>query len=182
MEKNKATLAELNRFLSIHEQLYLQTLALLEDLSDEVLESTPIDNEVMYLGTRVNKINIGGLLRHLILAEIHWYKEMKTGKDGHVIEKPINAAVLENITDGKSLIQRYKDVFAEGLSILKTYTEEDLNKEVSFSGRKYTVMSFLWITFGHHSYHLGQADLLMRQNNVYPVEYMEWPNTSTIIG
>lgn len=46
----------------------------------------------------------------------------------------------------------------------------------------YTVMGFLWITFGHHSYHLGQVDMLMRQNGIYPAEYMEWPNTSTLIG
>ena len=68
--ENKATIQEFNRFLNIHEQLYLQTLELLKDVPDEVFKSTPIDNEVMYLGTRVNTINIGGLIRHFVLAEI----------------------------------------------------------------------------------------------------------------
>lgn len=107
---------------------------------------------------------------------------MKDGKSGLAIPKPDNASLLENIADGQELVEKYKEVFAKGFEILKTYTEEDLNKTVSFMGRKYTVMAFLWITFGHHSYHLGQVDMLMRQNGIYPAEYMEWPNTSTLIG
>ncbi|WP_262486303.1 hypothetical protein [Galbibacter marinus] len=39
--ENKATVQEFNRFLSIHEQLYLQTLELLKDVPDDVFESTP---------------------------------------------------------------------------------------------------------------------------------------------
>ena len=180
--ENKTTVQKFNRFLNIHKQLYLQTLELLKDVPDEVFKSTPIDNEVMYLGTRVNTINIGGLIRHFVLAEIHWFQAMKEGENGLAIPKPDNASLLENIADGQELVEKYKDVFAKGFEILKSYTEEDLNKTVSFMGRKYTVMAFLWITFGHHSYHLGQVDMLMRQNGIYPAEYMEWPNTSTLIG
>lgn len=178
----KAHLSELNRFIDLHEQLYLQTLNILKDVDEDTYNSIPIDNDVMYLGKRVNKITIGGLLRHLILAENHWIISMKEAADGTVIEKPANASIIEDITDSKSLISRYKEVFAKGLEVIKTYTEEDINKTVSFSGRTYSVMSFLWVIFGHHSYHLGQADLIMRQNGIYPEEYMEWPNDSTKIG
>ena len=90
--------------------------------------------------------------------------------------------MLENIENGKLLVEKYKEVFAKGFEILKTYLEDDLNKMVTFMGRTYTVMGFLWITFGHHSYHLGQIDMLMRQNGINPAEYMEWPNISTLIG
>ena len=76
MEK-KATLQEFNRFLNIHQQLYFQTLELLKDIPDNVFDNTPIDNDVMYLGERVNKINIAGLIRHFVLAEIHRFQAMK---------------------------------------------------------------------------------------------------------
>src|SRR5690606_41992406 len=114
--------------------------------------------------------NIGGLIRHFVLAEIHWFQAMKDGKSGLAIPKPVKAPLLENIADGQELVEKYKEVVTKGFEILKTYTEEDLNKTVSFMGRTYTLMAFLWITFGHHSYHLGQVDMLMRQNNIYPVE------------
>src|SRR5690606_22599065 len=138
--ENKATVQEFNRFLNIHEQLYLQTLELLKDVPDEVFNSTSIDNEVMYLGTRVNTINIGGLIRHFVLAEIHWFQAMKDGNNGLIISKPDNASLLENIPNGQPLVDKYKEVFTKGFEILKTYTEEDLNKTVSFMGRTYTVM------------------------------------------
>src|SRR5690606_41301247 len=95
--ENKATIQEFNRFLNIYEQLYLQTLELLKDVPDEVFKSTPIDNEVTYLGTRVNTINIGGLIRHFGLAEIHWFQAMKDGKSGLAIPRPENAASLESM-------------------------------------------------------------------------------------
>ena len=111
----KAHLSELNRFIDLHEQLYLQTLNILKDVDEDTYNSIPIDNDVMYLGKRVNKITIGGLLRHLILAENHWIISMKEAADGTVIEKPANASIIEDITDSKSLISRYKEVFAKGL-------------------------------------------------------------------
>lgn len=157
-------------------------MELLKDIPDNVFDNTPIDNDVMYLGERVNKINIAGLIRHFVLAEIHWFQAMKEGKDGLIIPKPNNTSLLENIENGKLLVEKYKEVFAKGFEILKTYLEDDLNKMVPFVGRTYTVMGFLWITFGHHSYHLGQIDMLMRQNGINPAEYMEWPNISTLIG
>ncbi len=181
--KNNAALVEFNRFLSLHEQLFLQTLNLLNDIdNDEIYNKIFIDNNVMYLGTRVNKITIGGLIRHFVLAEIHWFEIMKEDKEEIMIPKPDNASLLEHIKDGNDLIERYKEVFAKGKKILETYTEKDLNKTVSFMGRKYTTMGFLWVTFGHHSYHLGQIDMLMRQHEIYPAEYMEWPNNETVIG
>lgn len=178
----KATKEEFQRFLNIHEQMYLQTLDLLKDAPDEIYDAVPIDNASMFLGVRVNKINIGSLIRHFILAEIHWFKAMKEGESGLVIPKPENAALLEGIPNGKQLTDRYKEVYEEGKVILETYTEEDINKQVTFMGRTYSVMGFLWITFGHHSYHLGQIDMLIRQNDILPIEYMEWPNVKTVIG
>ena len=65
--ENKATIQEFNRFLNIHEQLYLQTLELLKDVPDEVFNSTPIDNELMRLpissGIRPRKLPSGDVCR-----------------------------------------------------------------------------------------------------------------------
>ena len=57
----------------------------------------------------------------------------------------------------------------------------DLEKEFSFVGRRYTGMGILWAMFGHHAYHLGQLDLLMRQLNFIAPEYMEWSETEKVI-
>src|SRR5690606_5083366 len=130
--ENKTTVQEFNRFLNIHKQLYLQTLELLKDVPDEVFKSTPIDNEVMYLGTRVNTINIGGLNCNLVLAEDHWFQAMKERENGLAFPKPDNSSLLDNISDEKELVEKYKDVFAKRFEILKSYTEQELNKTVSF--------------------------------------------------
>lgn len=179
---NNATLTELNRFINIHEQLYLQTLNLLKDVDAEKYTNTPIDNDVMFLGSRVNKINISALIRHFVLAEVHWFKVMKEGTEDIVIPKPNNASILEFIEDGEPLLEEYSKVFNEGKKLLESYTLEDINKKVKFIDREYTVMGFLWIVFGHHSYHLGQVDMLIRQQGIYPVEYMEWPKIDNIIA
>ena len=133
--EHKTTKNEFNRFLSIHEQLYLQTLELLKDVPDEVFNSTPIDNEVMYLGTRVNTINIGGLIRHFVLAEIHWFQAMKDGKSGLAIPKPDNASLLENIADGQELVEKYKEVFISlGGMLSKVYrTEVSLEEYLAYT-------------------------------------------------
>lgn len=67
-------------------------MELLKDIPDNVFDNTPIDNDVMYLGERVNKINIAGLIRHFVLAEIHRFQAMKEGKDGLIIPKPNNTS------------------------------------------------------------------------------------------
>jgi len=148
----------------------------------EIFSEVPIDSNVMFLGERVNSINIGALLRHLIIVENDWISSLKASEDGDVIPLPQNAEYLDGINDGAPLIRLYNQVFEKGTEIFGTYDQHDLDKSISFFDRRYTVMGFLWIMFGHQSFHLGQVDLLMRQYSVEPPEYMEWPETEKIIA
>ncbi|MEE2031991.1 DinB family protein [Rhodococcus chondri] len=175
-------MSERDRFLSLFDQIVEQTIAFAELVDDASYTAVPIDTPELFLGTRVDKITIGGLLRHLILAEAHWFEQVRQASPGAAIPFPGNAAALEEIPDGVPLLERYRRDYTNGRAQLRTLTEEDLAKEVSFAGRRYTVMGFLWTVLGHHSFHLGQIDLLMRQQGIEPPEYMEWPENRLIIG
>jgi len=70
----------------------------------------------------------------------------------------------------------------ENLEKLNTLTLATLEKEIVFTGRRYTGIGFLWSVLGHHAYHLGQIDLLMRQQDLAAPEYMEWPETGRVLG
>jgi uncharacterized damage-inducible protein DinB len=76
----------------------------------------------------------------------------------------------------------YRKSFSENLQRLQNLSSETLGKEIVFVDRKYTVMGFLWSILGHHAYHLGQIDLVMRQQGMQAPEYMEWPEKGKVLG
>ena len=174
--------AERERFLALFDQLVEHTMAYAGRVHTAGYAVVPIDTPVMFLGTRVNKINIGGLLRHLVLAEAHWFDQLPKAADGEVIPFPDNAAVLEGVPDGPPLLDKYRQTYAEGREKVAKLTDADLEKTVSFGKRSYTGLGFLWSILGHHGFHVGQIDLLMRQQGIEPPEYMEWPKAEGVIG
>lgn len=175
-------MSELDRFLGLFDQLVEQTLAFAELVDDAGYAAVPVDTPALFLGTRVNKITIGSLVRHLLLAEAHWFDQLRQVAPGGAIPFPDNAAVLEEIPNGAPLLEKYRQSYKVGCAHLEELTEADLAKEVVFAGRRYTAMGFLWTVLGHHSFHLGQIDLLMRQQGTEPLEYMEWPEDQQILG
>ncbi len=174
--------SELQRFLNLFDQFMEHTFAYLKRVDTPAYASVPVDSDVMFLGTRVSKINIGGLVRHLILAEPHWFESLSSASDGDTIPLPGNSSLLEGVGDGQPLVDTYRSAYARCRPLLEKLTETELNKRVSFVGRHYTVMGLLWTILGHHNFHLGQVDLLMRQENIQPPEYMEWPEVSRVLG
>lgn len=173
---------ERDRFLQLFDQLFEHTLNYVARVDDAGYAVVPIDSPVMFLGTRVNTINIGGLVRHLMLAEAHWFDSLATAQDGAVIPFPSNAAVLAGVSNGAPLIERYRQSYAEARPKVAQLTDADLEKTVSFAKRSYTGMGLLWSIHGHHGFHVGQLDLLMRQQGIEPPEYMEWPKAQGIVG
>lgn len=172
---------ELRRFLSLFDTLVEHTLKYLSRSDVAQYEIVPVDTPLMFLGTRVNKINIGALLRHLILAEHHWFTSLPEVEPGGTIPFPKNAAALDEVPDGPELLQKYRDSYAEARRSLEKLTAHDLEKEVTFGKTRYNGLGLLWTILGHHSFHLGQIDLLQRQQNIEPPEYMEWP-THEVLG
>lgn len=174
---------EFSRFLAAYHKLHLQTLALLEPLDEADFAYVPIDTPTMYLGKRVNRIHVGGLLRHVVVAEDHWIRTLATASNGAEIAKPANADVVADIPDGHALLARYREAHARNVTRLRRqYGGSTLARHVRFAGRTYTVQGFLWTILAHRSYHLGQADLLMRQLSFEPVEFMEWPEPETLVA
>ena len=100
--------SELQRFLNLFDQLMEQTFAYLKRVDTPAYASVPVDSDVMFLGTRVSKINIGGLVRHLILAEPHWFESLSSISDGDIIPLPGNPSLFEGVGDGQPLVEGYE--------------------------------------------------------------------------
>lgn len=174
---------EFARFLSLFDALIEQTFAFADVIDNtDVYAAVPIDSDANFLGARVNKITIGALLRHFILAESHWFERLAAVSEGDALPFPDNAALLDGIKDGRPLIESYRTAYRKGRDALETLSPSDLTKTLQFAGRGYTVMGFLWTIHSHHAFHLGQIDLLLRQQNIEPPEYMEWPESAQVIG
>lgn len=176
------THTEIERFLSLFDQLIEQTFSFVSQTHLTAYQAIPVDSDVMFLGTRVNKITVSSLIHHLILAEAHWFETVKSIDNGGVIPFPANAELLMGINDGQPLVEKYRRTYEVSRQHLLSLSAVDLDKQVSFANRKYTVIGFLWTVLGHHSFHLGQIDLLLRQQNFAPPEYMEWQETKEVIG
>lgn len=173
---------ELKRFISLFDQQVIHTFDYLDMLNDSHWSAIPIDSETLFLGTRVNKITIGALTRHLANAENHWFKQLTNLPASATMPLPGKPAAMENVSDGVELIDAYRAMHATNLENLQALTPADLEKELVFTGRHYTGIGFLWSVLGHHAYHLGQIDLLMRQQGLAAPEYMEWQETGRLLG
>lgn len=176
------THTEIERFLSLFEQLIEQTFSFVSQTDLAAYQAIIVDSDVMFLGTRVNKISVSSLIRHLILAEAHWFETVKSIENGGVIPFPANANLLIGVNDGQPLVEKYRHTYEVSRQHLLSLSAVDLEKQVYFAERQYTVMGFLWTVLGHHSFHLGQIDLLLRQQNIAPPEYMEWREIEGVIG
>jgi len=175
--------SEFERFLSLFDQLIEHTFDYANLISKDAAYSViPIDSDVNFLGTRVNSITIGALVRHLILAESHWIGQILEIENGGTIPFPDNTSYLDNVADGQALMDAYGRSCRKMRKQLVSFDSGMLEKTFKFAGRNYTGMGMLWSIHAHHAFHLGQMDLLMRQQNIEPCEYMEWPEVRELIG
>ena len=175
---------ELERFISLFNQEVVHTFDYLAMLDDAHWSAIPKDSDALFLGSRVNKITIGALTRHLMNAESHWFGQIAPLAAGGAMPLPSSAgaAQKQDVAEGPWLIDAYKTAHAGNLDKLHALTPVVLEKEILFTGRRYTGIGFLWSILGHHAYHLGQIDLLMRQSGMIAPEYMEWPETGKLLG
>jgi uncharacterized damage-inducible protein DinB len=47
--------------------------------------------------------------------------------------------------------------------LFRSYTDEQLSKKITWTGREWTIMEFLWAIYSHRSYHLGNMDIYLRE-------------------
>ncbi|WP_299246307.1 DinB family protein [uncultured Aquimarina sp.] len=173
---------ELNRFTSMYQHQVAQTIKMLEPVTESQYSEIPIDNEVMFMGSRVNKINITTLVKHLIVAESHWFVELSEVNEGDTIPIPKNAEIVKDVNEPETLLHLLGKTSKLGIETVRTFDETQLNTRFNFVGQQFTVMGFLWMLYSHHGYHKGQIDQLMRQMGHMPIEYLEYETTSNLIG
>lgn len=173
---------EQERFISLFDQQIRHTFAYLERIPQNLWRGVPADAKTLSLGDRVNKITISALARHLLNAERHWITQLPILAAGATLTLPGKGDWLDSIGDGQAFIESYRANHSENLTRLAALSDDDVTKLLTFNGRRYTAIGFLWSLLGHHAYHLGQIDLLMRQQGVEPPEYMDWPETEKVLG
>ncbi|MCZ6665360.1 MAG: DinB family protein [Gammaproteobacteria bacterium] len=173
---------ELQRFLSLFDHQVKHTLRFVEHVPQEAWTSVPVEGDFMFLGTRVARITIAALLKHLLIAESHWFERLATVRQGDSIPLPLNTTSLSTIEDGPQVIDAYRERHESALRGLASFSNERLATEFTFVGRHFTVMGLLWMVLSHHGFHLGQVDLLMRQNGLQPIEFLEWAETEKVVG
>ena len=175
-------MTELERFRSLFDQEVLHTFDYLQLIDESQWRGIPRDSEALYLGTRINKITIAALARHLATAESHWISRLPLVPDNGTMPMAEKDPAIEAVKTVPSFIAIYEKRHEENMGRLAALREKDLGKPLVFAGRRYTGMGFLWSVMGHHAYHLGQMDLLMRQQDLEAPEYMEWREKDRILG
>lgn len=175
-------MTEMDRFRSLFTQQVEHTWDYVAGLTSEQWVTVPVDSDANFLGIRVNRITIAALLRHLCLTETLWFDTLPTLGDGGVMPPPTGTGPLDHVPPGRELVDLYRERHLASVDGLQRYSAETLDRTFSFVGRRYTVRGFLWAIYGHHCYHLGQVDQLMRQQNVSPPEFLEFNERVAVIA
>ena len=174
--------SEVERFVSIFGQQVQHGWDFVARIPPGDWSAVPVDSETMFLGTRVNRISISALVRHLCVAEMHWFSLLPDLAAGGTLPIPPSTHALDDVEGGEALISRYRDAHLAALASVRSWPPELLEKKFTFVGLRFTVMGFLWAIHGHHGFHLGQIDLLLRQVGRSPPEYMEWHERRAVIA
>lgn len=169
---------EKKRASALLDEHYSHTFDYLAGLSPEQLAKTFEPSAFMFMGTRINNLNLGSVVRHLMVAEGHWISRLAECQDDDDIRFPDAPAQYDNLSSVEELKKAYAGLHAHNLDLIAHLSENDLTKSVSFTGRRYSGVGFLWTIVSHHGFHMGQIDLMLRLLGMEPVEYMEWETTN----
>lgn len=124
----------------------------------QLAEAMPDDKYSWTPGEGVR--SVGEVYVH-IAESIHYMLSLAKG------EKP-EMSSSENKADKKTAIEMMEKAFAVVKESTAQFTEEDLNKEISAFGMKFTVRNFMVTILNHLHEHLGQSIAYARMNGVTP--------------
>lgn len=174
-------MTEPDRWSRLFEQQLRHTQDFLGLLRPEDWQVVPRDSDTLFLGTRVRRITIAALVGHLVTATENWLTRLHQAESGDTIPIP-RAEELDALPQDETMAQVYARRVEVLLGLAQQLTDADLDKQVSFAGRQYTGAGLLWAVLAHHSFHLGQIDLVMRQQGLAAPEFMEWPETEGVVA
>ena len=156
---------ELDRFLTLFDGLMVSSNSWLTGTPGDKLEWVPFDNPNMKFGDRISTITMRSVYIHTIVGEHLWARKLKDCADGATIKfEPAEVgAVTEKLNASRDLVGDAMKLHAENMDLFRGYSDAQLAKRMTWSGREWTVMGFLWAIYSHRSYHLGNIDILMRE-------------------
>ncbi len=165
---------EFTRFLHMFDQMVLFCEGWLDRMRPEQLDWAPIENSSMKFGDRVSRITVKGLVIHLAAGEAHWVQQLKACPAGATVSVPRNTALEKQMASGDFRATAMA-MHRSHMEQLRSYTEEDLRKEIVFADRSWTVMGFLWAMYSHRAFHLGNIDIYLRQSDLVAPDYFRFP-------
>ncbi|MCC2096995.1 MAG: hypothetical protein KDJ29_08885 [Hyphomicrobiales bacterium] len=156
---------ELQRFLSLFDALVEANNAWMTRTPQEKWNWVPFDNPNMKFGDRISTITIKSVFIHTIVGEVQWASMLPSIADGTEMkmEPPKIKALTQQLDGATDLIGESMKLHAQNMQAFGGISEDQLAKNLRWSGRDWTVMGFLWGIYSHRSYHLGNIDIFMRE-------------------
>ena len=123
----------------------------------------PVETAATFVGP--NALTIDMLVRHLIAAEAHWLSSLPSLPPGAAMTLPAPPVLPEELHRERAS-SVYRDKVTSHLPGVLAMTDATCREPITFRGKTYDKLGFLWVLLLHHAYHLGQIDLMLRQQDV----------------
>lgn len=156
---------EHDRFVALFDGLFISTNSWMTGTPKAKQDWVPFDNPNMKFGDRISTITIRSVYIHTLVGEHFWARTLKDCEDGAVLKHDRDrvVALTEKLTGSDDLIGDAMALHEENIRLFRSYSADQLEKKIKWSGREWTVMGFLWAIYSHRSYHLGNIDIFMRE-------------------
>jgi len=156
---------EHQRFLELFDALFVANNKWMDVTLAEKLEWVPLENPNMKFGDRISTITIKSLYIHTLVGECGWSRTLGTCENGAALAPDHGQvkALTKQLDKSRDLLGDAMSLHRANMERFKVYDQRCLDKRISWMGRDWSVMGFLWGIYSHRSYHLGNIDLLVRE-------------------
>jgi uncharacterized damage-inducible protein DinB len=131
----------------------------------------PVETRATFVGP--NALTIDTLVRHLIAAEAHWLSSLPRLAPGAAMTLPAPPVLAEELPRERAS-SVYRDKVTSHLAGVLAMTDATCREPITFRGKTYNKLAFLSVLLVHHAYHLGQIDLMLRQQDVLCPEHLRF--------
>ncbi|MCJ9430477.1 DinB family protein [Kordiimonas marina] len=155
--------AEFDRFTTLFDRLVTEARLWIEAAPPARLEWTPPTDGGIHFGSRLRHASIKTLYVHMAIADRFWIGTLKDCTDGATLQLPTDMNAFQAALSG-DFIANCAALHDECMALLAAFSPAQLQRRITFAGdnTEWSVMGFLWATWGHRSYHLGNLDMLVR--------------------
>lgn len=159
--------SEQQRFLSLFDALVEANNAWMTKTPKEKWNWVPFDNPNMKFGDRISTITIKSVFIHTIVGEVQWANMLGGVADGAEMkmDPPKIKSLTGELDAAGDLVGASMKQHAANMQAFAALNDDQLARNIRWSGRDWTVMGFLWGIYSHRSYHLGNIDIFMREAN-----------------